>query len=337
MPAPELYPPNKVDRRASIKMTIARKDPTVVAVVSAYNPPSDLVGRVRKLSAQVSHIVVVDDGSPNADVGTWRKLSMAGADVLHHSENRGIAAALNTGVNAAFAFQPDAWILTMDQDSELTDGYIANALTTFRQVSAQGLKVGLVAPGKHNGFPVKMLKTRRGLVEAFDPMQSGCLVPGAVIRDAGPLDESLFIDGVDTDFNARLRVLGYSLPASIGSDLHHELGKPNYVVLFKRVIHFRGRPLALTYHTPLRVYYITRNSFVIGRRYLRYSPVWMLQRLWMEVESNLVRLAFGPNRRAYALAWKYGIRDALRRQLGKVDREKAMRLSSGWPQEDTSH
>lgn len=317
-------------------MTTARKDPTVVAVVSAFNPPSDLVSRVRKLSAQVTHVVVVDDGSPNANIEVWRKLSIAGAEVLHHAENRGIAAALNTGVNAAFAFKPDAWILTMDQDSELADGYIASALTTFRQVSAQGLKVGLVAAGKHNGYPVKMLKNRRGLLEAFDPMQSGCLIPGGVIRDVGPLDESLFIDGVDTDFNARLRVLGYSLPASIGSNLHHELGKPNRVVLFNRIVHFRGRPLALTYHTPLRVYYITRNSFVIGRRYLRDSPVWMLKRLWMEVESNLVRLAFGPDRRAYALAWRYGIRDALRHQLGKADKEKSMRLSREWPPEHTS-
>lgn len=317
-------------------MTITHKNPTIVAIVSAYNPKSDLVDRVRKHSAQVAHIVVVDDGSPNADVETWQKLTTAGAEVLHHAENRGIAAALNTGISAALEFNPEAWILTMDQDSELTDDYVENALFTFRQVSAQGIRVGLIAPAKHNGYPVKMLKSRGGPVEAFDPMQSGCLIPGAVIRDAGTLDESLFIDGVDTDFNARLRALGYSLPVSMESDLGHELGKPRHVVLFKRIVHFRGRPLALTYHTPLRVYYITRNSLVVGRRYLRNRPVWMLERLWMEVESNLVRLAFGPDRRAYALAWRYGVRDALRSQLGKIDKEKAMRLRREGPSGDIS-
>lgn len=317
-------------------MTVARKYPTVVAVMSAFNPPSDLVVRVQKLASQVTRVVVVDDGSPDADVRIWQQLSLSGVAVLHHAENRGIAAALNTGINAAFAFDPDAWILTMDQDSELTDGFVANSVTTFRQVRSQGQKVGLIAPGKHNGYPVKLLRSRSGINEAFDPMQSGCLIPGTVLRDAGPLDESLFIDGVDTDFNARLRLLGYALPASMDSNLQHELGKPDHVLLFKKTVHFRGRPLALTYHTPLRVYYITRNSFVIARRYLRHSPLWMVQRLWMEVESNLVRLAFGPDRRSYAVAWRYGIRDALRHQLGKADEEKVARLSGQWRAERAS-
>ncbi|MDQ0825144.1 rhamnosyltransferase [Arthrobacter sp. B2I5] len=307
-------------------MTNARKDPAIIAVVSAFNPPYDLVDRVRGLSKQVSHVVVVDDGSEDGDGEIWRKLEIVGAEVIHHTQNRGIAAALNTGIEAAFSFDTYGWVLTMDQDSELTGGYIENSLITYRAATAKGAKVGLVAPGTHNGYPVKMLTGSQRIPEAFDPMQSGCLIPGDVIRQAGQLDESLFIDCVDTDFNSRLRSLGYLLPVSPRSDLRHELGKKTSVRVFDREIQFRGRPLALTHHSPLRVYYITRNAIVVSIRHLRHDPVWMLRRLWMETESNLIRLVFGPSRRAYVLAWRLGIRDALRHELGKADEEILKRL-----------
>jgi rhamnosyltransferase len=308
-------------------MNITDRIPAVVAVVSAFNPSIALIDRVRNHSKHVTRVVVVDDGSTFGNREIWQELRDAGALVLHHDENRGIAAALNTGVSAGLAIDPNAWILTLDQDSDLTDGYVENALSTYALLAEQGVNVGLVAPGKHNGFPVKILRSEGDFVEAFDPMQSGCLIPAAVFRMAGDLDEYLFIDGVDTDFNARLRRLGYRLPADPGCNLVHELGHPREVTILKRRIHFRGRPLALTYHTPLRVYYITRNSLVIARRYWRDNPGWMFQRLWMEVESNLVRLAFGPDRRAYAISWRRGIRDAFKGHLGKADAAIASSLS----------
>jgi rhamnosyltransferase len=308
-------------------MKFTPRNPTVVAVVSAFNPSWDLVSRVKSHTEHVTHVVVVNDGSSNTDQSIWQGLNDAGVEVVHHSENLGVAAALNTGVAAAFDFDPEAWILALDQDSDLSDGYVNSALSTYRRLEAKGVRVGLVAPGKHNGFPVKLVKSEGSFREAFDPMQSGCLIPGAVIGTAGPLDETLFIDGVDTDFNARLRKLGYRLPADPGCNLHHELGNPRAVTILKRRIHFRGRPLALTYHPPLRVYYITRNSLVLARRYFRQSPSWMIQRLWMEVESNLVRVAFGPDRLAYILAWTYGIRDAVGSRMGRADAVTMKRLS----------
>lgn len=293
-------------------------EPTIAAIVTSFNPSSDLIDHVRGLKNVVTHVLVVDDGSTLDPAVILRTLEEDGITVIRLPRNSGIATALNEGIRRARALWEPDWILTMDQDSTLDDSYTRNALRTAQDVLAMGMHPGLVSPESHNGKPVKVLNGSDRPVQAFDPMQSGCLIPVSVLDEVGLFDESLFIDCVDTDFNLRIRAAGYSTPVGVGCNIKHSLGETRPMTLMGRPVRVGGRDLQILYHSPVRVYYITRNIWVMVRRYFSSNPVWMMRRLWMEIESNLVRLAFGPRRAKFGYAWLIGIRDAVALDLGQI-------------------
>ncbi|MDT0167627.1 glycosyltransferase [Pseudarthrobacter sp. BRE9] len=310
-------------------MIEAAFQPTVAAVVTSFNPSVDIISRVTLLQKHVRYVLVVDDGSSQDSSRILSVLEEGGITVVRQSRNSGIASALNEGIRRArILWKPD-WILTMDQDSTLGDDYVENALRSVNNAAAQGMRVGLVSPESHNAKPVKTLhgnEQNEDVVQAFDPMQSGCLIPVSVLDEVGLFDESLFIDCVDTDFNLRIRAAGYSTPVGVGCDIAHSLGETRPMTILGRPLRVGGQDLQIIHHSPVRVYYITRNIWLMVVRYFSKNRIWMLRRLWMEVESNIVRFVFGPHRIKFLRAWLTGIRDAISGHSGRIRPKDAAKL-----------
>lgn len=86
----------------------------VVAVVPAYNEEKTVGGVVRSLLPFVQEAVVVDDGSVD---GTAREARTGGARVVSHMLNRGLGAAIGTGVEAALRDGADI-VVTFDADGQ---------------------------------------------------------------------------------------------------------------------------------------------------------------------------------------------------------------------------
>ena len=86
----------------------------VVAVVPAYNEEKTVGGVVRSLLPFVQEAVVVDDGSVD---GTTREARAGGACVVGHMLNRGLGAAIGTGVEAALRDGADI-VVTFDADGQ---------------------------------------------------------------------------------------------------------------------------------------------------------------------------------------------------------------------------
>ncbi|MEA3248771.1 MAG: glycosyltransferase family 2 protein [Patescibacteria group bacterium] len=86
----------------------------VTAVVPAYNEGRTVGSVVRSLLPLVQEIVVVDDGSADR---TAREARTAGARVVSHMLNRGLGAAIGTGVAAALDDDTDI-IVTFDADGQ---------------------------------------------------------------------------------------------------------------------------------------------------------------------------------------------------------------------------
>lgn len=307
-------------------MPEAAFEPTVAAIVTSFNPSVDIISHVSHLRKLVGYVLVVDDGSNQDASHILGTLEENGITVFRQPRNSGIASALNEGVKRARTLWKPDWILTMDQDSTLGDNYVRNALQSAQYATAKGMRVGLVSPESHNAKPVKTLNRSKDIVQAFDPMQSGCLIPVSVLDEVGLFDEGLFIDCVDTDFNLRIRAAGYSTPVGIGCDIAHSLGETRPMTIMGRPVRVGGQDLQIIHHSPVRVYYITRNIWLIVARYFSMNRVWMLRRLWMEVESNIVRLAFGPHRNRFVRAWLTGIRDAVAGRLGRIPPQDAAKL-----------
>ncbi|WP_309076188.1 glycosyltransferase [Paenarthrobacter sp.] len=296
----------------------------VCGVVSAFNPGPENVANVEWLLRFVDHVVVVDDGSP-ADVSQpLADMEKLGAVIVRLDTNSGIARALNVGVKEAVRRWNPQWVLTMDQDSRLTGDYVTAALATARSSRDPG-SVAMVCAESHNNIP---LPTWGGQDEPqiFDPMTSGTLVRTDVFESVGYFDEGFFIDCVDSEFNARLREHGLRALAGRGCNLEHSLGNARPMKILGWHARVGPKKLFVYYHAPFRVYYITRNSLVLARRYASKQPKWVLRRIYMEIQSHVVRFGFGPNRRKHLIAAIAGVRDALRQRMGKIDDSLAARL-----------
>lgn len=270
--------------------------PPVVAVVPAYQPGPNLLDLVESLAPQVTDVVVVDDGSPNGQQ-TLDDTAERGAHVVHHDANRGIAAALNTGIRSALASQGTVAVLTVDQDSRIPDGFVAGLLGTWVRAEQDGLRVGIVAPEHVTGLPDQ--------ARGRPPIQSGQLIPVATLRRVGDFDEDLFIDGVDDDFALRCLDAGLALVVAEGVSLGHRLGDTHEVTV-------AGRTVTLTRSAPFRYYYLTRNRIRLVRRHARRHPDWAAGQTFGLLRHLVLVQALVPDRRARMAEVRRGIRDGLR-------------------------
>lgn len=288
--------------------------PLVAAVLPAFDPPGSMVDLVADLMAQTGRVVVVDDASSAG--GTSQVLAAAagaGAVVLRHGANQGIASALNTAVADARSRWPELTaILTVDQDSQLGPDHVARLLAAWGAATAAGFDSALVGPERVEGLPSMVRGKRRGVLLGREPVQSGLLVPTTTLDRIGAFDESLVIDGVDTDFFLRCLDAGGEVVVAPGTTIGHRLGAGHPVRLLRRPVVVAGRPLVVTVSAPFRYYYLARNRIHLIRRHGRRHPRWALGQVVGLVRHLLLVQALVPGRRARAREAAYGVRDGLR-------------------------
>ena len=274
----------------------------VVAVVAAFHPDHGFAGRLEGVIGQVAATVVVDDGSATERSGP------AQVEWLRHSSNRGIAAALNTGIARARELGA-THVLTLDQDTELAVDYVATALGVFSR--ARGTRVGAAVADVINGTPSRPTwTTAEGLDLAPEAIQSGMLVAVACLDAVGGFDERLVIDSVDREFCHRVRAHGWAVAIAGGAAIRHEIG---------RLEPLRGGG-AYEWHEPFRQYYIVRNGIVVARRFRREERQWsraMLRSTWDEAR-RIVRN--GPRSGRHAIATVVGGIHGLVGRLGRLPR-----------------
>ena len=298
----------------------------VVAVVAAFNPDQGISATLVPLLEQADRVLVVEDGTSALDPD---RPPLPGVEISRLPENRGIAAALNAGIRAALADDPEALILTMDQDSVLSAGYVDRARTELESAQADGVRVGAVGAESHNRHPMRLMNTAVGAHRLlFDPMQSGSLYASGTFATVGLFEEEFVIDAVDTEFNLRMLSAGLLQLAIPGGDLTHELGATRPLTLLGWNPRYRGRPLRIHYHSPYRTYFITRNNITLWRRYSRRFPRWIARRATLELESAVVCLVFGPERRRHARAMIAALRSAMQGDLGPMPTKMRAYLNS---------
>lgn len=301
----------------------------VVAVVVTYRP--DVEGTevlLRALAPQVDRVVLVDNGSPSGTVDRLRTaLDAVDGELVPLGTNRGIAEAQNLGVDRARELGARS-VLLSDQDSvpapdmveRLVDG-LARARAEHGRVAA----VGPVTVDERNAgaallFADRRWGPRRAVVPATDGalvpatflIASGCLVDVAALDEVGGMNAAWFIDHIDLEWGLRARRAGYGLYGVVGAHLGHALGD--------RVQRIPGRERDVHIHSPVRNYYMARNTVLLVRSGL--LPVaWRLgYAAWITKYTGFYVLAVAPRLRRAGLLLR-GLADGLRGRTGPLQED----------------
>jgi rhamnosyltransferase len=291
--------------------------PLIFAVVVTYEPDEVLLSRLlQALTPQVTGGIVINNGHslPLSD----DYLRQAGFAVRHMGSNTGVATALNAGFQWAEA-QSAEFVVTFDQDSEPTSDMVTSLLEAYRALVASGQKVGAVGPqqvdrrtGKRAAFmaPISWRRCRvmpaaGQTVEVDHLITSGCLVPMAAWKCAGPFLDALFIDYVDIEWSLRLRNRGWHLYGVGDAMLTHSIGD--------EIKYWFG--WHISWHRPLRHYFLFRNGVYLQQ--LPHIPLgWKLPDGFQLLKKLVFYTLVGRPRAVHVRAMLRGIRDGWRGRLG---------------------
>lgn len=298
----------------------------IASITVTFHPePALLSTQLRALPADQLKLVV-DNGTPE---DLWARVAgdvanIPRLEVVRLGRNIGLAAAINIGASWIGKNCPATYLLLLDQDSEPQAGSISRLLEAFEALLEKGLRVGAVgadlhdAPsGRAEGFhTIRGSSWRRvfpadgELTECASLNGSGTVTPLELFNSLGGLDESLFIDHVDTEWSFRLRSRGFLMYGVSGARVAHRMGERSARFWF-----FGWRPWAV--RSPLRHRYLFRNSVsLLGRGYVPFA--WKWSAIVKLAATLVIFTAAGPQRLRQLRSMVLGIFDGLMGRSGKL-------------------
>jgi len=294
----------------------------VLAIAITYNPDVALLAEVlHSIAPQARGVVIVDNGSANA-AAILEIASTIRAHVIANTQNRGIAAAQNQGID--FAEKNDfSHVLLLDQDTVLSPKVVADLSAHLKSLELDCGNVAAIGPAYfevHSRQRTRayrsagLLLSRIPLATATQPVESdfiiasGSLIPIPVFKKIGPFNEDLFIDLVDVDWCFRARAAGYRCFISPTAVVEHRLGAGTVKIGQRRV----------AIHVPIRNYYWVRNALWLARQ--PYTPLaWRLY-FRSRVMAFLATYPTVGDRRGLRLRLIYqGIKDGIGGNLGPIN------------------
>lgn len=221
------------------------------SVVVFYNPTDDNISYLKNYQDAVDVIYVVDNSNDNI----IRIKENSKIKYIKLSENVGIAKALNIGANLAIE-NGYKWLLTLDQDSKITNEIIKKMITFIE--NNDHLNIGLVSPYHDINAKVEILDVE--CEEMIEVMTSGNIINLDAYQKIGGFKDWLFIDCVDMDYCMNLNKNGYKVLRLNRVIMKHNLGNLKIHTLF-------GKEYLCFNHSPIRRYYMVRNTFYIKDMY----------------------------------------------------------------------
>jgi rhamnosyltransferase len=202
--------------------------------------------------------------------------------------------------------------------TRLVDGLERAAARPGRPVAAVGpITVDERAEGATLLFEARRWGPRRAEVPDEDGalvpvaflVASGCLVTADALDRVGLMNEPWFIDHIDLEWGLRATRAGYAMYGVAGAELRHHLGD--------RTVRIPGRERDVHIHSPVRNYYMARNTLLLVRSGL--LPVaWRVGYVaWIVKYAVFYALAVPPRSRRVGLMLR-GVAHAVRGRTGRL-------------------
>jgi rhamnosyltransferase len=289
-----------------------------VAIVVSWQPDLSVLGELlRQLTAQSCPVIMIDNGSSNADALSRTIAAISpNISLIGWSDNKGLATALNEGLKQALA-QGYRCAFMFDQDSCIDSAFcdgMQQAWQKARAVSPQPVAAvgprlqdpesGRRAPFRKFGWwrrSNRQVSVAADLYNADFLITSGTLLSLPALDDTGLMKDEYFIDNIDLEWCFRARAHGYALYGTDAACLYHRIGEQSENPLVKAGI--------LVKHSPLRSYYSTRNRLHLWRQ--GYAPLdWKLRDMLRFVLKATWLLVFSGQGSNYWREIRRGIKDS---------------------------
>lgn len=290
------------------------------AVIVAFNPEkSDFKQVVNSVVNQVDELIIVNNGDTH--IQSFKDLS--NINIIENNENLGIANALNIGISYLISKNCDYFLL-LDHDSTLPNLMVSTLVNELAVLNINSTKpVAVIGPayfntrlnkfapfikfGTFRNIKIPMPKSPR-LIKVDFLISSGSLITREALDVVGLMDESLFIDFVDTEWCIRAEQKGYDLYAYSGVAMKHSLGD--------EPVNFFGSKLAM--HSPTRHYYIVRNAlFLIKNKSCALNTKFIIFKLF--IRTLLFYSVIPKNRYEHFKKMMIGIKDGFKNKSGKIN------------------
>lgn len=253
----------------------------IAAAIVTYYPDIDKLHQViEAVLPQVQHVAILDNTADQVAAAKIANCAPSGVSYRSLGSNKGVAAAHNQAIRLARHRGMD-FLLLLDQDSIPNADMIEHLERAHQSLATQKIKVAAVGPAYTDektgseSFFIKLgvLASRRylpsllpenAIVPSDTLISSGMLIALDTIDTVGMMDESLFIDHIDTEWFLRAASMGYTAFGVCAAKMTHSLGE-------RLVKVWLGRWRTVPVHPAFRIYYIFRNSIALYKR--DYTPL----------------------------------------------------------------
>jgi len=234
----------------------------IVAVL--FNPDKGDIENICLLANDYKGVIVDNSATPSFPhkyLGQMKYICM--------KENKGIAVAHNTAIDIIIQEGFAKYIILIDQDSRLPDGYplsIANEFIQIKELFPNLAALGPTVIQKETGEIYKSAIHPENYAESNfilkkDIIASGCCLSVEGLKATGLFDTSLFIDFVDTEWCYRAKSKGFIFGITPNVILKHKVGRDE--------IHIGKHIVSVS--APFRYYYQYRNFVILCAR--KYVPI----------------------------------------------------------------
>jgi len=232
----------------------------IAALVILYNPDKNILDNINSYINQVEKIIIVDN-SELSNEALLANASFKNFEYIFNNSNIGVAAALNIGAKMAIE-QGFDYLLTMDQDSKADEAMVFKLLELMQSSE----RIGIVSAEHydkdiHNPIEPENLFVKNVLFT----ITSGNLLRLNAYKIVGGFLDQLFIDHVDHEYCLRLNQNNYKVIKTNEVLVFHKLGNSNRRKFFRWTFYPSN-------HSPLRLYYRTRNRLFVDKLYRKAFP-----------------------------------------------------------------
>lgn len=230
----------------------------LAGVVILYNPDAKVYANILSYSHVMEKIWVIDNSENNLQDLANCFPDQFHIEVIQDGENKGIGARINIAIDFAIKERYD-WLLMMDQDSRFTKSNLDAYLQIIREIKP-GNNIAQI--GVSFNVEEKDADKNISLQEVPNLITSGSCINLKAVSAIGKLNEEMFIDEVDYEFSYRAYVNKWKNMQCVGIYLLHTLGERKMVRSLKD-----GKMYNRGIHSPIRLYYITRNYLWVRKKY----------------------------------------------------------------------